>query len=49
MLITAGSFVLSLLILGLLYAIYKLTGPHPGAILAMRRARFWARWLLPGV
>lgn len=49
LLITGAAFVVSLLFLGLLYWLYRATGPHPGVLLALRRLRYYARWLLPGL
>ena len=49
LLAVAAMFLGSLAILGIAYAIYHVTGPHPLGHYLLRRARFWARWLLPGV
>ncbi len=49
-LLAAGAvFVATLLVVGLAIVVYQATGPHPGVRWLLKRLRFWARWLLPGV
>ena len=49
MLISGGAFVGSLLLLAICYWLYRVTGPHPQVIMALRRLRYYSRWLLPGL
>jgi hypothetical protein len=49
LLIMIVGFAASLLVLALAYWLYRLTGPHPGVMLVLRRLRYYARWLLPGI
>jgi hypothetical protein len=49
LLAAAAVFAATLLLLGLAIAVYQATGPHPGVRWLLKRLRFWARWLLPGV
>lgn len=49
LLIMAVAFILSLAALAGMYAIYHATGPHPQVTMALRRMRYYARWLLPGI
>ena len=49
MLLTGGVFVASLLLVAAAYGVYKLTGPHPQVMMALRRMRYYSRWLTPGL
>jgi hypothetical protein len=44
-----ASFASSLLGVGMAYALYKATGPHPQVTLLLRQLRHEVRWLIPGL
>ena len=47
--IALGVFVATIVVFALLLGVYRITGPHPLGTQLLRRMRFYARWLLPGV
>ena len=44
-----GVFVLTIVGFALFLGVYHFTGPHPLGMRLLRRMRFYARWLLPGI
>lgn len=49
MLLTGVVFVASLALLAAAYWAYRATGPHPQVMFALRRMRYYSRWLTPGL
>jgi hypothetical protein len=47
--VALGVFIVTILGFALLLGIYRFTGPHPLGTRLLRRMRFYARWLLPGI
>lgn len=47
--IALGVFILTMLGFALFLGVYRFTGPHPLGTRLLRRMRFYARWLLPGI
>ena len=47
--VALGVFVLTIVGFALLLWLYRLTGPHPLGTRLLRRLRFYARWMLPGI